>query len=374
MPAAVAAASTPPAGLIGHPSDGSLHDTYEDVRPVRELLQRADSSQQQQSSVPGWQYNHQLHMAEQQQLDGQRHAEYYHQQQPHCSSAYAEQAGAATAAAASGLAANPAGYKHGGSGNTSSRQQPSAVIIDDLQLDSDEEEQQQQQQQQAEQVEPFVPLDMPAGACRILVSLPRFAPFAVQRSFSSLQLPASYLLQALSSSLQASCKQQQQGWQSPGATAQLLLPSCGCSCSVDLQLVAVAVEQHPQGSAWGAVGLVQRVSNVLQGAALLHAEQHGASYRYAAIVIDLNVWLALVLFCRFVHLLMCLRRCSVRAAIDACFLQPGCLQAVCSHASYPALLADACSCICCCCMCGDAFAEHVLCCCCHYCALLQSFT
>jgi hypothetical protein len=126
---------------------------------------------------------------------------------------------------------------------------------------------------------------MPQDAGRELVSLPCFAPFEVQRSFNGLQLPASYLLSALAAVL-SSCKLQQQQHSlavqpdsSPGSAAQQLLPLQGGSCSVDLQLVAVAVEQHPLGGAWGRVGLVQRVSNVLQAAAVLQAAQHSSGYR-----------------------------------------------------------------------------------------------
>jgi hypothetical protein len=295
LTAATAAAGTAPAGLGGHSPDGSLHDAYEGVRPISELLQGLDGSQPHHCGAPGWQYKQQR--AEPQPL---LHPDPHQVQQPACysvqqqqyGSTYADvQAAGAAAAAASGLAAAHAaavGTHAGSSGLSSSsrppqhsqqqQQQLSAVIIDDLQLDSDEDE----QQQQAQQVVPCVPLNMPQDATRVLVSLPCLTPVVVQRSFEGLQLPASYLLSALAAAL-SSCKLMQQlklqPDSSPGSAAQLLLPLQGCCCSVDLQLVAVAVEQHPCGSAWGRVGLVQRVSNVLQTAAVLQAEQQGAGYR-----------------------------------------------------------------------------------------------
>jgi hypothetical protein len=273
--------------------------------------------------MPGWQYKQQLQLAEQQQLHVEPHAAqkeaYHHQEQLQQYSPYAEAQGVAAAAAPSGLAAHTARYGGDSSGGKSSSRhshyqqhhqqqqlrQPSAVIIDDLQLDSDEEE-----QLQAEHVAPYVPLDMPHDACRVLVALPCFEPCLIQHSFNSLQLPASYLLSALASAL-VSCKQQEQHQQyyqqSPGTAAQQLLPSQGLSCRVDLQLVAVAVEQHPQGSAWGRVGLVQRVSNMLHGAAVLQAEQHGDSYRCAY---------ACVCYCMYFALSCCILVHAVRWSVS----------------------------------------------------------
>jgi hypothetical protein len=90
----------------------------------------------------------------------------------------------------------------------------------------------------------------------------------VCETFTSLKLPAEQLQAALEEAVLAENEQQ-----------QLLLPAPGCTCKFDLQLVAVSHEAHPLGHSHGSVGCVQQLSNVIEGAAVLQAQQDGHAYR-----------------------------------------------------------------------------------------------
>jgi hypothetical protein len=126
-----------------------------------------------------------------------------------------------------------------------------------------------EQQQGSAAVASSIPPDLSADAGTFLVALqPSWQPVAVCEGFTSLQLPAEQLQAALAEALPAGHQQQ-----------QLLLPAPGCSCDVDLQLVAISHQTHPLNQRHGSVGRVQQLSNVIEGGAVLQAQQDGSSYR-----------------------------------------------------------------------------------------------
>lgn len=116
------------------------------------------------------------------------------------------------------------------------------------------------------------------GEAKFLVTLPKSQHISISSSFSSMHLSAAHLQDTLSAVQQQS---EQYGATSVTTVAQLLTEtprgsrSCSSSVTADLQLVSLSVEWHPEGAAFGVVGVVDRLSKIIPSCIELQLDSSG---------------------------------------------------------------------------------------------------